>query len=95
MVVQIGQVSAGGYLQLFWLFQTPADFVFSLVKGMAMATFVVARGHLLRLPRAGGPVGVGRATAKSMVANIIGIHIIGLLGTQIFWGGNPRSPIGG
>jgi phospholipid/cholesterol/gamma-HCH transport system permease protein len=30
-----------------------------------------------------------------MVANIFGIHIIGLLGTQIFWGGNPRAPIGG
>ena len=43
----------------------------------------------------GGPVGVGRATAKSMFANIIGIHLIGLLGTQIFWGSNPRSPIGG
>src|SRR5207237_349086 len=37
VVVQIGQVSAGGYLQLFWQFQSPIDFVFSLVKGMAMA----------------------------------------------------------
>ena len=43
----------------------------------------------------GGPVGVGTATAKSMVANIFGIHIIGFLGTQLFWGGNPRLPIGG
>ena len=32
---------------------------------------------------------------KSMFANILGIHIIGLLGTQLFWGSNPRSPIGG
>ena len=40
-------------------------------------------------------MGVGRATAKSMVINIIGVHMIGLLGTQIFWGNNPRSPIGG
>jgi phospholipid/cholesterol/gamma-HCH transport system permease protein len=43
----------------------------------------------------GGPVGVGTNTAKSMVANIFGIHIIGFLGTQLFWGGNPRLPIGG
>jgi phospholipid/cholesterol/gamma-HCH transport system permease protein len=43
----------------------------------------------------GGPVGVGRATAKSMFANIMGIHLIGLLGTQLFWGNDPRSPIGG
>ena len=44
VVIQIGQVSAGGYLQLFWMFQTPLDFVFSLVKGMAMATFVILVG---------------------------------------------------
>jgi phospholipid/cholesterol/gamma-HCH transport system permease protein len=23
------------------------------------------------------------------------VHIIGMLGTQIFWGANPRAPIGG
>ena len=43
----------------------------------------------------GGPVGVGRATAKSMVLNLVLVHIIGMLGTQIFWGGNARAPIGG
>jgi phospholipid/cholesterol/gamma-HCH transport system permease protein len=30
-----------------------------------------------------------------MVVNIVGIHTIGMLGTQLFWGGNPRAPIGG
>jgi phospholipid/cholesterol/gamma-HCH transport system permease protein len=23
------------------------------------------------------------------------VHIIGMVGTQIFWGSNPRAPIGG
>jgi phospholipid/cholesterol/gamma-HCH transport system permease protein len=23
------------------------------------------------------------------------VHVIGMLGTQIFWGANPRAPIGG
>jgi phospholipid/cholesterol/gamma-HCH transport system permease protein len=95
VVVQIGQVSAGGYLQLFWMFQTPLDFVFSLIKGMAMATFVILVGIYYGYHASGGPVGVGRATAKSMFVNIIGIHVIGLLTTQLFWGNNPRSPIGG
>jgi phospholipid/cholesterol/gamma-HCH transport system permease protein len=90
VVKQIGEVSAGGYIQLFWQFQNPLDLLYSLIKAMAMATFVVLVGIY-----SGGPVGVGTATAKSMVANIFGIHIIGLLGTQIFWGGNPRAPIGG
>jgi phospholipid/cholesterol/gamma-HCH transport system permease protein len=95
VVVQLGQVSAGGYLQIFWQFQNPLDFFYSMLKGMAMATFVVLVGLYYGYHVSGGPVGVGRATAKSMVANIFGIHLIGLLGTQIFWGGNPRAPIGG
>jgi len=95
VVVQIGSVSGGGYLQLFWQFQTPLDFVFSLIKGCAMATFIVLVGIYYGYHATGGPVGVGRATAQSMVANIVGIHLIGLLGTQAFWGNNPRSPIGG
>jgi phospholipid/cholesterol/gamma-HCH transport system permease protein len=40
-------------------------------------------------------VGVGTATAKSMVLNIVLVHLIGMLGTQVFWGANPRAPIGG
>src|SRR3954447_12177236 len=95
VVVQLGQVSKGGYLQLFWMFQTPLDFLFSMIKGMAMSTFVVLVGIYYGYHVTGGPVGVGRATAKSMVANILGVHLIGLLGTQLFWGSNPRSPIGG
>jgi phospholipid/cholesterol/gamma-HCH transport system permease protein len=62
---------------------------------MAMSTFVVLVGIYYGYTVTGGPVGVGRATAKSMVANILGVHIIGLLGTQLFWGNDPRSPIGG
>jgi phospholipid/cholesterol/gamma-HCH transport system permease protein len=23
------------------------------------------------------------------------VHILGMLGTQLFWGANPRAPIGG
>ena len=95
VVVQLGQVSGGGYLHLFWMFQQPMDLLFSMAKGMAMSTFVVLVGIYYGYHVTGGPAGVGRATAKSMVANILGVHIIGLLGTQLFWGGNPRSPIGG
>jgi ABC-type transporter Mla maintaining outer membrane lipid asymmetry permease subunit MlaE len=43
----------------------------------------------------GGPVGVGTATAKSMVLNTVLVHLVGMVGTQIFWGTNPRAPIGG
>jgi phospholipid/cholesterol/gamma-HCH transport system permease protein len=95
VVRQIGEVSAGGYFQIFWQFQNPIDMLYSAIKGMTMATFIVIVACYYGYNASGGPVGVGTATAQSMVVNIIGIHAIGMLGTQLFWGGNPRAPIGG
>ena len=95
VVQQIGDVSSGGYFLIFWEFQNPPDLLFSLIKAMVMATFIVLVGCYYGYTAAGGPVGVGRATAKSMVLNIVLVHIIGMLGTQLFWGANPRAPIGG
>jgi phospholipid/cholesterol/gamma-HCH transport system permease protein len=95
VVQQVGDVSSGGYFLVFWMFQNPPDLVYSLIKGMAMATVVVLVGCYYGYNASGGPVGVGTATAKSMVLNIVMVHLIGMLGTQIFWGANPRAPIGG
>jgi phospholipid/cholesterol/gamma-HCH transport system permease protein len=95
VVQQIGDVSSGGYFLIFWIFQNPPDLLFSLIKGMAMATVIVLVGCYYGYHAGGGPVGVGRATAKSMVLNIVLVHLIGMLGTQLFWGANPRAPIGG
>jgi phospholipid/cholesterol/gamma-HCH transport system permease protein len=95
VVVQIGEVSSGGFFLIFWMFQNPPDLLFSCIKGMAMATVIVLVGLYYGYHASGGPVGVGTATAKSMVVNIVLIHLIGMLGTQVFWGANPRAPIGG
>ena len=95
VVEQIAEVSSGGYFLIFWVFQNPPDFFFSLIKGMAMATAIVLVGCYYGYTARGGPVGVGTATAKSMVLNIVLVHLIGMLGTQVFWGANPRAPIGG
>ena len=95
VVQQVGVVSSGGYELIFWQFQTPPDFLYSLIKAMAMATVIVLVGCYYGYNASGGPVGVGTATAKSMVLNIVLVHVIGMLGTQIFWGANPRAPIGG
>jgi phospholipid/cholesterol/gamma-HCH transport system permease protein len=95
VVLQIGDVSSGGYSLVFWVFQNPPDLLFSLIKGMTMATVIVLVGLYYGYNASGGPVGVGTATAKSMVLNIVLVHLIGMLGTQVFWGANPRAPIGG
>jgi phospholipid/cholesterol/gamma-HCH transport system permease protein len=95
VVQQIGDVSSGGYSLVFWMFQNPPDLLYSLIKAMTMATVIVIVGCYYGYTAGGGPVGVGTATAKSMVLNIVLVHLIGMLGTQLFWGANPRAPIGG
>jgi phospholipid/cholesterol/gamma-HCH transport system permease protein len=95
VVKQIGEVSSGGYFLIFWMFQNPPDLLFSVIKGMAMATAIVAVGCYYGYTASGGPVGVGQATAKSMILNMVLVHLIGMMGSQIFWGANPRAPIGG
>ncbi len=95
VVQQVGDVSSGGYLLIFWMFQNPLDLIFSLIKGMVMATAIVLVGCYYGYTASGGPVGVGTATAQSMAVNIVLVHIIGMLGTVIFWGSTPRAPIGG
>ena len=94
VVEQVADVSAGGYELIFWMFQDPTDLIFSLTKGMVMATVIVLVGCYYGYTASGGPVGVGTATAKSMVFNIVAVHILGMLGTLVFWGANPRMPIG-
>src|SRR3981081_1516605 len=95
VVQQIGEVSSGGFSLIFWMFQNPPDLLYSVIKGMVMATCIVLVGCYYGYNAGGGPVGVGTATAKSMVLNIVLVHLIGMLGTQLFWGANPRAPIGG
>jgi len=95
VVQQIGEVSSGGFFLIFWMFQNPPDLLYSVIKAMTMATAIVLVGCYYGYNASGGPVGVGTATAKSMVLNIVLVHLIGMLGTQLFWGANPRAPIGG
>src|SRR5688500_9428388 len=95
VVEQIGEVSSGGFFLIFWMFQNPPDLLYSVIKGMAMATAIVLVGCYYGYHASGGPVGVGTAAAKSVVPNIVLVHLIGMLGTQLFWGANPRTPIGG
>jgi phospholipid/cholesterol/gamma-HCH transport system permease protein len=95
VVQQIGEVSSGGFFLIFWMFQNPPDLLYSVIKGMAMATVIVLVGVYYGYTAGGGPVGVGTATAKSMVVNTVMVHLVGMIGTQIFWGANPRAPIGG
>jgi phospholipid/cholesterol/gamma-HCH transport system permease protein len=92
---RFGDVSPGTWKLFFLTFQGSDDLIFSLTKGLVISAFVVVvalhQGYGLR---ARSPVDVGVATARSMAISIVGVTLISMAGTLIFWGANPRIPIG-
>lgn len=95
IVKQLGEVSQGGWELIHWSFQDPMDLLYGQAKIMVTGTAIVLVAMYYGYNARGGPVGVGTATARSMILNLILIHIIGSLGTMVFWGLNPRGPVGG
>ena len=95
IVVQIGDVSSGGWGHVNWAFSTPTDFFDSFLKVMIAGTMIVLIGMYYGSRASGGPVGVGTATARSTILNLVLLHVV--LGgmTVLFWGLNPNAPIGG
>ena len=93
VVVQLGSVSSGGYLYIFWLYQNPIDFIYVQLRVLSYGTVVVLVSCYYGYTASGGPVGVGKATAKSMMLNMILIHLCGVMTSQIFWGHTPNAPI--
>jgi phospholipid/cholesterol/gamma-HCH transport system permease protein len=95
IVMQIKEVSSGAWQTVHWEFSTPLDFVYSFTRMMIESTVIVTLAMFYGFNASGGPVGVGRATAKSMILNLILIHLIGAGCTMLFWGLNPNAPVGG
>jgi ABC-type transporter Mla maintaining outer membrane lipid asymmetry permease subunit MlaE len=54
VVKQIGDVSSGGYFLIFWMFQNPPDLLYSVIKGMTMATAIVLVGCYYGYTASGG-----------------------------------------
>jgi phospholipid/cholesterol/gamma-HCH transport system permease protein len=94
-VIQLHQTSPGGYLRLFWEFQNPSDYLYSVIKGIVMGSYVVLVGLFFGYRVRGGPAEVGVATARAMIVNLVGIHVIGMIMSEAFWGFNANLPVGG
>jgi phospholipid/cholesterol/gamma-HCH transport system permease protein len=96
VIGQVGQSSLGGFERVHFIFQDPLDIFYAGVKGFAEGTAIVLVATFFGVRARGGPVGIGAATAMSMVVNLIAIHVISGLLTRVFWSGyNPNAPIGG
>jgi phospholipid/cholesterol/gamma-HCH transport system permease protein len=92
-VYAFSSVSRGGYLQVYWTFMSEYNIVLSLTNAMVLGLIIVLVGCYYGYNARGGPVGVGNATAKSMILNMIIVSVVGAAFMQLFFGGNARLPI--
>ncbi|HYF26608.1 MAG TPA: ABC transporter permease, partial [Baekduia sp.] len=96
VVLQVGEVSQGAWMGgHFGPVHSLGEDLLSLVKGMAIGMSVILVGLFYGYTVRGGPVEVGEATARSMVVNLVLIHLIGGTLTILFFGADARLPIGG
>jgi phospholipid/cholesterol/gamma-HCH transport system permease protein len=95
VVVQLGDISQGGWEGVHWTLQNPTDIFFALTKTMVMGTVILLVALYYGYTATGGPVGVGAATANSMIFNMVTLNITATTMTMLFWGLDARLPLGG
>jgi phospholipid/cholesterol/gamma-HCH transport system permease protein len=96
VVHQLREVSMGGWAALHWGYQSLGDnevgFLQAMAAGLAIVLVATFYGYRTR----GGPAEVGMATARSMIVNLVLIHLIILSISTAYWGGaDAHLPIGG
>jgi phospholipid/cholesterol/gamma-HCH transport system permease protein len=90
---QIGLVSDGVYFSYFWRFTNLQDLLFSTIKAVVFAFTIICVAVYYGYHVTGGPVGIGRAVAKTMALSLMLTVVLNAVLTQVFWGTNPNLPI--
>jgi phospholipid/cholesterol/gamma-HCH transport system permease protein len=90
---QIGLVSDGIYFSYFWRFTNLLDLLFSMIKAVVFAFTIICVAVYYGYNVTGGPVGIGRAVAKTMALSLVMTVVLNAVLTQLFWGTNPNLPI--
>jgi phospholipid/cholesterol/gamma-HCH transport system permease protein len=93
--VQIGELTASRFWQGYWSSQGLIDNLQSLVKTMSIGLTIALVGMYYGYKARGGPVGVGNAVARSMIINLIMIHLLGAFWSEVFYSKGANYPFGG
>jgi phospholipid/cholesterol/gamma-HCH transport system permease protein len=87
--------SPGGFLHYHWSAQNLTDNLQAYLSCGSMAVFIVLVSCFYGYRAKGGPAGVGSAVARSLLVNIVMVHVIATFFVFVFFGLNPDLPIGG
>jgi len=86
MVDLLSSVSGGGYWDVLFLMQGPSDLLIATFWASVTGVVVTIVSCFYGYYAQGGPVGVGRATAQSMLVNLVLISLIAMILAQVFYG---------
>ncbi|KRC54183.1 hypothetical protein ASE19_06780 [Nocardioides sp. Root79] len=87
-------VSAGGYTDVLFLLQGPAELAFATISGTVIGFVITVVATFYGYNASGGPVGVGRNTAQSMLVNLVLISLIALMLAQLFYANDYGAAFG-
>jgi len=86
--------SEGGYQDILYRLQSPRDLLFTVGTATVVGFVVTLVAGYYGYYASGGPVGVGRRTAHSMLVNLVLIGLIVMMLVQAFYGGELTAPVG-
>jgi phospholipid/cholesterol/gamma-HCH transport system permease protein len=92
---QVHDISRATFTAVLWEFTDLKSIFFSYTKTLIMWTCIVISSLYYGYRARGGPVGVGAATARSMIAALVLTMVLNEGFTFFFWGVNPKIPVGG
>ena len=94
-VIILHGISGQGFLQLHWATQGLSDQVNVFITQGSIALLTTLAACFYGLRTAGGPAGVGSSVARSLIVNLVLVHMVAAFFTVLFYGTDLKMPIGG
>ncbi len=91
----LDSTSRGTFNATHWALQDPINYVWTFVILVTIGVSIVLTATWYGYRVRGGAVEVGEATSRSMVANLVLVHVLVGSMTAFFFGTHPNLPIGG
>jgi phospholipid/cholesterol/gamma-HCH transport system permease protein len=94
-VVVLHGISSHALLELHWGVQSFADQIYAFVAHLAITLATTLAACFYGMRTRGGPANVGDSVARSLVVNLVVLHVLAAFFAVLFYGTNLRLPIGG
>jgi phospholipid/cholesterol/gamma-HCH transport system permease protein len=94
-VIVLHGLSPSGFLDVHWSVQTIDDQLYTLIGIAFIAVYTAITACFYGLRAEGGPAAVGKTVSRSLVVNLVLVHLIGVFFSVLFYSTDIRLPIGG